>query len=33
MRLEGFGSRSWLKGVGPAFVHYLKTEWRDFVAD
>jgi 2,4-dienoyl-CoA reductase-like NADH-dependent reductase (Old Yellow Enzyme family) len=21
------------EGVGPAFVHYLKTEWRDFVAD
>lgn len=21
------------QGVGPAFVHYLKSEWRDFVAD
>ena len=21
------------EGVGPAFIHYLKTEWRDFVAD
>ena len=21
------------EGVGPAFIHYLKTEWRDFVSD
>lgn len=21
------------QGVGPAFIHYLKTEWRDFVSD
>lgn len=21
------------EGVGPAFIRYLKTDWRDFVAD
>jgi 2,4-dienoyl-CoA reductase-like NADH-dependent reductase (Old Yellow Enzyme family) len=28
-------SRAYLQaeGVGPAFIHYLATEWRDFVAD